>query len=96
MPRLKVKFSRSSAFDKGSQVWSKAVELKLVEVTKPVKAGQIEQFSLRFQGPKKPALDKTVYRFEQAKTGQFPLFLEPASADAKNRYYQAFFNLLHK
>jgi hypothetical protein len=81
---------------KGSQVWSKAVELKLIEVSNPVKSGPTEQFSVRFQGPKKFPLDKAIHHFEHAKTGKFSLFLELAGADAKGRNYQAFFNLLKK
>ena len=82
--------------DKGNQVWSKAVELKLIEVSKPTLTGKIEQFSVRFQGPKKFPLDKAVHNFDNAKTGQFSLFLEPADGDSKYRYYEAFFNLLKK
>lgn len=81
---------------KGSQTWTKAVELKLIEVSNPVKSGPTEQFSVRFQGPKKFLLDKAVHHFEHAKTGEFSLFLEPAGGDAKGRYYQAFFILLKK
>ena len=81
---------------KSNQNWTKAVELKLIEVSNPVKSGPTEQFSVRFQGPKKFPLDKTVHHFEHAKTGEFTLFLEPAGIDAKSRYYQAFFNFLKK
>ena len=79
---------------KGSQVWNQSVELKLIEVLSLSKAGSTEQFSVRFQGPKKVFLDKAVYQFEQAKTGSFSLFLEQAKSDSKFNYYQATFNFL--
>lgn len=83
--------------EKGQDAWSKAADLKLVEITEPAqdKSGKTEQFVLRFQAAKKDkALNKTVHRFEHVATGPFTLFLEPAGADKKNNYYQAVFNLL--
>jgi len=81
---------------KGNKVWSKGVELKLVEISIISQAGPVEQFNVRFQGPKQASLDKAVYLFEQVKTGSFPLFLEPIKSDSKNTYFQATFNLLKK
>jgi len=78
----------------GTRVWTKTVELKLVEISKPRDQGATSQFSVRFLGPADYPLDKGVYAFEQAKTERFHLFLEPAGKDAKGRYYQALFNLL--
>ena len=83
--------------EKGQDAWSKATDLKLVEIMEPTqdKSGKTEQFILRFQAAKKDkALSKTVHRFEHAATGPFTLFLEPAGTDKKNNYYQAVFNLL--
>lgn len=78
----------------GNKVWTMTVELKLIEISELRKDRATEQFWVRFQGPADYSLDKGVYTFEQAKTGQFKLFLEPAGVDAKGRYYQAHFNLL--
>jgi hypothetical protein len=85
--------------EKGQDVWSKSVDLKLIEITESTqdKSGRTDQFILRFQAANKDkALDKTVYRFEHVATGPFTLFLEPAGGDKKYRYYQAIFNLLKK
>jgi hypothetical protein len=84
-----------SRMGKGQDTWSKAVDLKLVEVTEPVKDGKTEQFVLRFQAVKKDkTLSKAVHRFEHTATGPFTLFLEPAGNDKKYQFYQAIFNLL--
>lgn len=86
-----------SRIGKGQEAWSKAVDLKLAEITESVqdKNGKTEQFILRFQGAKKDkVLDKAVHRFEHATTGPFTLFLESAGGDKKFRYYRAVFNLL--
>jgi len=88
-----------SRIEKGQDVWSKAVDLKLIEITESTqdKSGKTDQFILRFQAANKDkALSKTVHRFEHAATGPFTLFLEPAGGDKKYRYYQAIFNLLKK
>jgi len=80
---------------KSGKAWSKSVSLKIIDISEPrSKEGVTEQFSVRFQGPADYPLEKAVYTFEQPKTGRFSLFLEPADADAKGRYYQATFNLL--
>jgi hypothetical protein len=81
---------------KGNKVWSKGVELKLVEISIASQEGPTEQFNVRFKGPKNASLDKAVYLFEQVKTGSFSLFLEPVKSDSKNTYFQATFNLLKK
>lgn len=78
----------------GDKVWTKTVELKLIEISVPRDEGATSQFSVRFLGPGDYPLDKGVYAFEQAKTDRFHLFLEPAGKDAEGRYYQALFNLL--
>jgi len=84
-----------SRMGKGQDTWSKAVDLKLVEITDTVKDALTEQFILRFQAAKKTkTLDKAVHRFEIAGIEPFTLFLEPAGTDKQFRYYQAFFNLL--
>jgi hypothetical protein len=84
-----------SRMGKSPDTWSKAVDLKLVEISEPVKDSKTEQFVVRFQAAlKDKALHKAVHRFEHAATGPFTLFLEPAGNDKKYRYYQAIFNLL--
>lgn len=91
---LKGQCFKVNRMGEGKDAWSEVVELKLLDVSEPVKNGKIEQFSVRFQSPKGKPLDKTVHRFEHAATGPFTLFLEPAGADKKNNYYQAVFSLI--
>lgn len=79
---------------KGGKQWSKAIDLELTDVSKPVRNGPVEQFTVRFKGTKSVDLAKTVYHFENIKTGEFTLFLEPAGEDKKFNNYQAIFNLL--
>ena len=81
---------------KGDKVWSKGVELTLVEISVASQEGPTEQFNVRFKGPKSASIDKAVYLLEQVKTGSFSLFLEPLKSDSKNTYFQATFNLLKK
>lgn len=78
----------------GGKGLRKVIFLKLIEVSQAREQNKTVEFSLRFQGPADYPLDKNVYTFEHAKTGAFPLFLEPAGADVNGRYYQALFNLL--
>lgn len=72
----------------------KVITLKLIEVSPPRENDKLVDFSARFQGPADYSLDKNIYTFEQAQTGAFPLFLEPAGVDTNGRYYQALFSLL--
>jgi hypothetical protein len=70
------------------------VRLVLAEVTDDGRAPGLEQFTVRFEGPRDLRLGDGTWTFHHPRAGHTPLYAQPAGADGRASYYNVTFNLL--
>ena len=68
--------------------------LRLVAVRERATVQAMEQFSLVLRGSTEQAVDGGIYLAEHAKSGAFPLRLDPSGYDEQGLLYRADFSLL--
>ena len=72
------------------------LELELTEVKaylpQPNEQGEMERFSIYFDGPGNIYLPQRLYRLEHEQMGEFEIFLVPISGNEKGFRYEAVFN----
>jgi len=72
------------------------LELELIEVKvylpQANEQGEMERFSIFFDGPGNIYLPQRLYRLEHEQMGEFELFLVPISGNEKGFRYEAVFN----
>lgn len=69
-----------------------SVALKLIDVNEKRESPRLEQFSLTFRGPREPALDQRIWRFEHPELGPRDLFAVPLGPDGEGMLYEVIFN----
>ncbi len=68
------------------------IALKLIGVNEKRESPGHEQFSLTFRGPREPALDQRIWRFEHHAMGSQDLFAVPIGRDGEGMLYEVIFN----
>jgi hypothetical protein len=68
------------------------VALKLIDVNEKRDSPRLEQFSLVFRGPREPALEQRIWRFEHPALGPHDLFAVPLGPDGEGALYEVVFN----
>jgi len=70
------------------------VTVQLIEVKEDLSCPRLEQLSLLFRGPKRPALPQKIYIFRHDAIDDLGIFIVPIGQDREGVLYQAIFNRL--